>query len=203
MRTEWLFTAPPALAVLFLVDLAVAQSPARHSPGIVEQRIAGLRVGDRFDTAKRLFPNLKMTGGSGVWTVRVGRNCKLEVVTAEAERPNGKIEVITMERFDPKDVRTDSACDETKIGAGLSFGAKLGDLNRAYAPISVAEPGKEPSLYRKDNGPDCLAGRSSELRSMFVYWSNSTSRIEVFSVEASRRSCAEYRSTETERNAKE
>jgi hypothetical protein len=101
MRTEWLFTAPPALAVLFVAGLAVAQSPARHSPGIVEQRIAGLRVGDRFDTAKRLFPNLKMTGGSGVWTVRVGRNCKLEVVTAETERPNGKIEVITMERFDP------------------------------------------------------------------------------------------------------
>ncbi len=203
MRTEWLFTVLPVLAGLSVADLAIAQTSERSSFGIIEQRIAGITIGDRFDTATRLFPDLKMTGGTGVWTARVGRNCKLEVVIAKKQGSKGHIEVITVERIDPKDVRTDPDCDSTKTGVGLSFGASLSDLNRAYKPISVAEPGKEPSLYRKDNGPDCLAGRSSELKSMFVYWSNRNRRIETFSVDASRFACAEYRSTENERITKQ
>jgi len=191
------FAVPTVLAAFWLFsDRAIAQSHVNNTPGPIEQSMAGLKIGDRVRTARQVFPGLKMTGGVGVWTVRLGRNCKLEVVSADQKGRDPRIEVITIERIDREDAGTDQECDSAKTGAGLSMGASISEVHRIYKQIPLAEPGKEPSLYRKDNGPDCLAGRSPELKSIFVYWSNRTNRIQMFSVDASRLSCEEYRSTE-------
>jgi hypothetical protein len=169
----------------------------------IEQSVAGIRVGDRLEIALRLFPDLRMTGGDGVWTVPVGRNCTLEIVTSDNADQRRRIEVLTLHRIDARDTGADPNCDASRMGAGLRFGARLRELQMVYKPISIAEPGKDPLLYRKENGRECLTGRSSELRSMFVYWSTKSNRIETISVSASRLGCEEYRDTERERTGKE
>ena len=162
--------------------------------GVTEQRIAGISVGDGISSAKRLFPRLSETGGRGVWTVPIGRNCRLELVVSGT-----RIGVITLERARPHDLQEDTVCDSVRTGAGLPFGAGLDGVKRAYKALALMEAGKEPALYRGDNGPECLGRRSPVLRSMFVYWSNVSRRIQTFSVEASRAACEEYRDTEAER----
>jgi hypothetical protein len=101
----------------------------------------------------------------------IGRNCRLEVVPAnERTDIDAPVEVVTLDRVSATDVNEDEACDAMETGAGLKFGDNLEAIQRVYKGIPLMEPGKEPSLYLADNGPDCLNRRSSLLRSMLVYW---------------------------------
>src|SRR5205807_1037955 len=94
------FAGPSVFAVFWLFSEGeIAQSQVNNTPGPIEQSMAGLTIGDRISTARQLFPGLKMTGGVGVWAVRLGRNCKLEVVSAEQKGQDPRIEVITIERL--------------------------------------------------------------------------------------------------------
>jgi hypothetical protein len=180
-----------------LLCLCCAWAPsfqARPSQGGVEQSIAGLRVGDPVSKAKRLFPRLTMTGGQGVWTADIARNCRIEAVAGgENGEPDARIEVITLERIDVNDGGRDDNCDSFRTGAGLRFGAGLVDVERFYKGIPLMEQGKEPAVYRRQNGPECLTGRSSVLRSMYIYWAVKMQRIESITLEASRVACEEYR----------
>ena len=161
----------------------------------VEQSIAGIRVGDKVADAKRTYPNLAGPK-NGVWSVPIGRNCRLEVVPVnERTDLEAPIEVITVERAATSDINKDETCDAVATGAGLKFGDNLETIKRVYGRISLMKSGKDPSLYRADNGPDCLSGRSPLLRSMFVYWSNQNHRITTISVDASTLACREYRDT--------
>lgn len=65
-------------SLLALGGVAVYALQAGQGLGRVEQSIAGIRVGDSIKSAKRLFPGLSATRGEGVWTVPIGRNCKLD-----------------------------------------------------------------------------------------------------------------------------
>jgi hypothetical protein len=161
----------------------------------VEQSIGGIQVGKTLSEARRAYPNLARSKG-GVWSVPIGRNCKLEVVAAHERTDVGApIEVVTLERVDSSNLDKDEVCDAVATSAGLRFGAGLQDIQRLYRGISLMEPGKDPSLYRGDNGPECLTGRSPILRSMFIYWSRQSHRIAMISVEGSTLACREYKDT--------
>jgi hypothetical protein len=161
----------------------------------IEQSIAGITIGEKVADARRAYPNLAGPKG-GVWSVPIGRNCRLELVLAnERADVEAPIEVVTLERVSSSDTDKDEACDDVATGAGLKFGDTLETIQCVYKGIALMEPGKEPSLYRADNGRECLSRRSALLRSMFIYWSNQNHRIVMISIDASTLACREYRDT--------
>lgn len=175
---------------MLYVLLAYGQDRHRHTSA-VEQSVAGVRVGERLSKVRIAHPNLRAE--HGVWTMALGRNCKLELVAEDTKTGDPRVTVVTLERIDPTDVRADETCDAVKAGSGLAFGADLENFRSVYPGMSRIGPANALTLYRLDNGRECLARSSSILRSMFVYWSSRDHRVTSISVEGSHRACEEYR----------
>ena len=112
---------------------------------------------------------------------------------------DARIETVTLRRVDQAGQRRDESCDSIRTGAGLRFGADLEEMKRLYPGIQLMEQGKEPSLYRSDNGEERLSGQSTVLRSMFLYWSSVDRAFRRIIVDASKRGCEEYRDTSPKR----
>ena len=163
-------------------------------PTVVEQGLAGIRIGERVSAAKQLYPGLRWS--LGVWRTSIGRSCRLEVVAGKATDLQARINVITVKRNQPNDQGENVECDSVRTGKGLPFGGDLKEIRRLYPGLALMEDGKEPALYREDNDQECLSGRTSILRSMFLYWSNQVQKTQTISIDASRLGCQEYRDTE-------
>jgi hypothetical protein len=199
IRFRYRLSSAKALWLVLVMGFSPAGALSSSRSDGIEQSIAGVRLGDTVATARKRFPELKETGGAGVWTISVGSNCTLEVVALDGPH----ILTITLARTRRQDHQSDRVCDAVKTGAGMRFGADLSDVRRFYNGVTLATPGSEPALYRTDNGAECLSGRSPVLREMLVYWSNAAKRIETLSIDASEASCQEYRDTERVRKQEE
>jgi hypothetical protein len=130
---------------------------------------------------------------------QIGRSCMLALDAGDAAGPGARMEIITLGRVAEAGSNIGVDCGSIRTGAGLRFGVAPGEMKRLYPGMRLMEQGKGPSLYRSDIGEECLNGRSTVLRTMYLYGSDTDRAFRRIIVEASKRGCEEYRDTSPKR----
>lgn len=162
----------------------------------VEDSVGGFRTGDPLRKARSRFPTLRQDGDD--WHGQVGPLCELSLGSSDSVirgKPLGNddpVETIVLSITGAGELAQDPVCGGLQTGRGLRISGSFETAKEVY-PDATISTSKDKYIIWHDNGPDCLSGRTSILRSLRIFYSADGRRLTDIIIDASKTSCLDFR----------